>query len=309
MVINGRARDYRISKATEKRILKLAGDHHFAPNPLARGMRLKKTQTLGLIVPYLNWHFSRIAQVLEQTTRESGYQLLVALTDDELETEYALIQNLLARKVDGLIIATMMNHEQFHSYTILNQIPVVLIDRKLEGDKVGWVVSDDRKGTYEVVTLLCDQGVTDIHYLGGVKTISTSIDRLKGFREALRAQGLFEDDSMIQETGYGISDGYEMTRKLIKKNNGFPQAIFTSALTLLEGLLQYIKDHDSGALNQTRIASYDDHPMLDYVPGPILSVRQDADGIAKKSFEIIHQAIEAGKPMDQIMIPPKVVIR
>ena len=87
MVINGRARDYRISKATEKRILKLAGDHHFAPNPLARGMRLKKTQTLGLIVPYLNWHFSRIAQVLEQTTRESGYQLLVALTDDELETE------------------------------------------------------------------------------------------------------------------------------------------------------------------------------------------------------------------------------
>lgn len=67
------------------------------------------------------------------------------MTDDVLETEYALIQNLLARKVDGLIIVTMMNHEQFHSNSIPNQIPVVLIDQKLKGDNIGWVVSDDRK--------------------------------------------------------------------------------------------------------------------------------------------------------------------
>ena len=309
LVINGRAREYRISKSTEKRVLHLAREHNFVPNPLARGMRLKKTQTLGLIVPYLNWHFSQIAQVLEKTARESGYQLLVTMTDDVLETEYALIQNLLARKVDGFIIATMMNHKQFHSNSILNQVPVVLIDRKLKGDNIGWVVSDDRKGTFEVVTHLCDQGVTDIHYLGGIKTISTSVDRLKGFKEALKVHGLLDDNSKIQETGYGISDGYEMARKLFKGNTKFPQAIFTSALTLLEGLLQYFKEHNPDALKKIQIASYDDHPMLDYVPGPIQSVRQNVGEIARKSFGIIHGVLEDGKPMDQILIPPQVIIR
>ena len=67
LVINGRAGDYRISKSTEKRVLNLARDQNFVSNPLARGVRLKGTQTLGLIAPYLNWHFVLIAQVLEKT--------------------------------------------------------------------------------------------------------------------------------------------------------------------------------------------------------------------------------------------------
>lgn len=83
-----------------------------------------------------------------------------------------------------------------------------------------------------MVSHLCDQGVTDIHYLGGIKTISTSIDRLKGFKEALQVHVLLDYNSKIQETGYGIRYGYEMTRKLLKDNTKFPQAIFTSALNI-----------------------------------------------------------------------------
>ena len=91
-------------------------------------------------------------------------------------------------------------------------------------------------------------------------------------------------NSKIQETGYDIRDGYEMTHKLFKENTRFPQAFFTSALTLLEGLFQYCKEHNPEALNKTQIASYDDHPMLDYVPGTIQSVRQNAEEIAIKSL-------------------------
>lgn len=99
-----------------------------------------------------------------------------------------------------------------------------------------------------------------------------------------------------------------MTSKIFQHTKIRPQAIFTSAITLLEGLLLYARD-GSEILKQTRIITYDDHPMLNYLQTPILSVRQNAEEIAKKSFEMMHGILEENREISQILISPKLVLR
>jgi LacI family sucrose operon transcriptional repressor len=309
LVINGKSEEYRISKETQKKIQVLAKEYNFKPNSTARALRLKKSLTIGLIIPYLNRHFGRVAEVLEQTAREAGYQIIIAITDDCLETEYDLINNLAERNIDGLILATMMNRDQYFKNPVIKKMPVMLIDRRLEGDDIGWVVSDDETGTYDLVSTLCKEGIQDIHFIGGIQKLSTSIDRLKGYKKALRDQGIGYDQQKVQQTGYAVKDGYEMTKNIFQKIKQGPQAIFTSAITLLEGLLQYTKEHDSEMLNITRVITYDDHPMLDYLQTPIISVRQNAEEIAKKAFEVMHGILEQNKEFSQELIKPKLILR
>ena len=127
LVINGKSEEYRISKETQKKIQVLAKEYNFKPNSTARALRLKKSLTIGLIIPYLNRHFGRVAEVLEQTAREAGYQIIIAITDDFLETEYDLINNLAERNIDGLILATMMNRDQYFNNPVIKKMPVMLI--------------------------------------------------------------------------------------------------------------------------------------------------------------------------------------
>ena len=76
LVLNGKSSIYRISKETENRILKIAKEHNYKPNSIARALRLNKSLTIGLIIPYLNRHFGRVAEVIEQNARELGLSLI-----------------------------------------------------------------------------------------------------------------------------------------------------------------------------------------------------------------------------------------
>ena len=201
LVLNGKSSIYRISKETENKILKIAKEHNYKPNSIARALRLNKSLTIGLIIPYLNRHFARVAEEIEQNARELGYQIIIAVTQDCLNTEHDLIENLYERNVDGLILATMMNRDQFNDLSSKIKIPIVLVDRRIDGDDIAWVVSDDEQGTYELVSVLCQEGVKDIYFVGGIEKLSTSIDRLNGFKKALLDQGVECNQSKIQQIG------------------------------------------------------------------------------------------------------------
>ena len=101
----------------------------------------------------------------------------------------------------------------------------------------------------------------------------------------------------------------DRTKNIIERFSKTPEAIFTSAITLLEGLLQYTKEHKPDLFSYTRIITYDDHPMLDYLQSPIFSVRQNAEEIAKKSFEIMHGILEKNRSFAQELIKPELILR
>ena len=310
MVINGRGSEYRLSKKTQKKILAIVKEKNFTPNQIARGFRLKKTQTIGLIVPDLtNWFFSGISHEIEVFARKNNHQVLIACSDDDENTELAVIKNLHARRVDGLIIASVMKKEQVTSDIIGLNIPVVYIDRRIESDNVSWVASDNFKGAYDIVNYMCKQGSSEICYIGGLKNISTSKNRLKGYRQALEDNGVDYRPRLVYQKDYTIASGYELAKKLYNYRNKAPESIFTASLTLLQGALKYITEKHGKIPNSMQIGTYDDHPFLDYMSVKICSIRQDTHKISQVATEMIFDALSGKQSVQHKIIKPKMIIR
>ena len=133
-VINGKAEQQRISNATVERVRAVVQAHGFNPNPQAAGLRSRHTRTLGFILPDLeNPSYARIAKLLEQGARARGYQLLIASSDDEADSERQLLQLFRARRCDALFVASCLPPED-DSYREMQSkgLPVIAIDRRLD---------------------------------------------------------------------------------------------------------------------------------------------------------------------------------
>jgi len=310
LVINGKGSSYRISNKTQKKILDIVERERFTPDQYARGFRLKKTQTLGLVVPdFTNWFFSQICYETELFARHHHHQVFIACSDDDEETEIKVVQNLIARKIDGLIVASVMKNDQMTQEISNYKIPVVYIDRRIESDTVSWVTSDNFQGTYELVSYMCSKKLKDICFLGGLKNISTSQHRLQGYRKALEDQGIEYDPAKVFQRDYTREAGFHLAGEMVEKRQGFPQAFLTGSLTLLEGALQYIKKTLGNIPETLHIGTFDDHPFLDFLSVPIPSVRQDTRKISRTALEMISGALSGRSTIQQKIIKPLLIIR
>jgi len=266
LVINEKASSYRISAKTQSKIRKIVELEGFVPNVYARGFRMKKTRTIGLVVPDLtNWFFSQICREIELLARNESYQVFIGSSDDKESTEFEVIQNFVDRKVDGLIVASVMKKDKITKDILKIKIPVIYIDRRIETDRVSWVASDNFKGAFDLVNLLCSRGVSTPYYLGGTPEISTSINRIQGYREALAVNGLEFDSGFVFQDNYTIQAGYRLMAKIFQRDGTLPKAFVAGSFTLLEGALRFIKDQEGGFPRGIQIATYDDHPLLDFL--------------------------------------------
>jgi len=136
-VLNGKAAQRRISPATVERVLAVAEQQGFQLDQQAAGLRRGQSRTLGFIVPDLeNPSYARLAKLLEQRARQRGYQLLIAGTDDEPDTERQLIQVLRSRRCDALIVASCLPADDAGYRKVqATGTPVIALDRALDAER------------------------------------------------------------------------------------------------------------------------------------------------------------------------------
>ncbi|EQB4811376.1 LacI family DNA-binding transcriptional regulator [Escherichia coli] len=106
-VINGKAKQYRVSDKTVEKVMAVVREHNYHPNAVAAGLRAGRTRSIGLVIPDLeNTSYTRIANYLERQARQRGYQLLIACSEDQPDNEMRCIEHLLQRQVDAIIVST-----------------------------------------------------------------------------------------------------------------------------------------------------------------------------------------------------------
>ena len=128
-VLNGKAKKYRISEETQQRVMQAAKEYNYVPNKLARGLKLSRTDTLGLIIPDISNAFADIAQSIEKEARSNGYSLILGDSGEDQVVEKELIRFLLSHKVDGIIIAPVGTDYKQIIQTYNSGMPLVVIDR------------------------------------------------------------------------------------------------------------------------------------------------------------------------------------
>jgi len=128
-VINGKARQYRVSDKTVEKVMAVVREHNYHPNAVAAGLRAGRTRSIGLVIPDLeNTSYTRIANYLERQARQRGYQLLIACSEDQPENEMRCIEHLLQRQVDAIIVSTSLPPEHpFYQRWINDSLPIIAL--------------------------------------------------------------------------------------------------------------------------------------------------------------------------------------
>lgn len=310
LVLNDKAEAHRIGTDTIRKVLDVAKRCAYAPNRHARGLRLKKSGTLGLIVGEIdNWFFSQLEKHLADYARSKDYSIIIASSEDDREKELSLFRDMLSHGADGIIIASSFTDDTAHRSINRQNKPVIYVDRIVTGPDVVCVGSDNKGGSFRLAEHLITTGHRRIAFVGGHKWFSTNRDRLSGFRLAFGKHRVPDVGSVVLESDFSPEFGYKCAEKLLVRETNKPDAIFTASFTLLEGFLRWVKEHGVESIKGIQLATFDDHPLLDFMPFPIHSVRQDCRTIATKAFDHFLAVSKGASVEPQTSVTPELVLR
>src|SRR5580704_3058780 len=183
-----------VSEDTARRVSEAAGRLGYRPNPVARSLRTRRSNTVGVLIPDLNNPlFPPIVRGLEDKLAAAGYVALIGNTDADANRERTLFEQMRARHVDGFVLATATLHDQLLAEAAAAELPVVLMNRLAEDYSFPSVSVDNEQGARMAVTHLARLGHTRIAHIAGPQEASTGISRLRGFRDGMAMHGLAVD--------------------------------------------------------------------------------------------------------------------
>ena len=294
-VINGKAKQYRVSDKTVEKVMAVVRQHNYQPNAVAAGLRAGKTRSIGLVIPDLeNTSYTRIAKYLERQARQQGYQLLIACSEDQPDNEMRCIEHLLQRKIDALIVSTSLPAQHpFYQRCAERQLPVIALDRPLDHCLFSSVVGADRNDAFALASAQRQQPIGQVLFFGALPELSVSFLREQGFRDAWR------DDSRIPQFLY--SDSFDRQNaaqqfSLFLRENPLPTAIFTTSFALLQGVMDACLSVLGELPSSLSIATFGDHELLDFLTCPVLSAGQRHQDIAECVLALVLKSLVDNDP-------------
>ena len=307
-VINGKAAQHRISAKTQEQVMTIVKQYNYKPDQAATALRVGSSRLLGFILPDLeNQSYARLAKLLEAGARKQGFQLIITCSDDDPATEMALAEMLVARRIDALLVASVL--ESHHSFyrELQNKLPIIAIDRALDDDLFASVISEDMQGAMRLTDSLLANQPTSIGLIGAVADLATSQQREQGFRKAIG----YSAPELAPQIRYGDHFSREEGARLCAtwiESNQLPQAILTTSYVLLEGVLDELVKH-SDLLANTRLATFGDNRLLDFLPVRINALPQQFPLIAEKALALTMDAIEQNYKPGIHVVPRLLKIR
>ena len=290
-VINGKAVQRRISAATVERVRAVIDEHGYHPDQQAASLRRGQTRTLGFILPDLeNPSYARLAKLLEQGARARGYQLLIACSDDEPESERQALNLFRARRCDALIVASCLPaDDEAHQQLLAKGVPVIAVDRQLDPQRFCSVVSDDRQACQQLTSSLLQPVPKQIALIGARPELSISQERAAGFREAL--QGFTGEVIVEQGEAFSRDCGRQLMEQLLHQLGHLPDALVTTSYVLLQGVFDALHDFPLRS-RPLRLGTFGDTQLLDFLPLPVNAMAQQHQLIADTALRLALAAIE-----------------
>jgi len=311
-VLGGKAEKYRISKKTAELVLETANKLNYAPNQLARSLRLKKTNTIGLMIPDIsNPFFAKIASFIEREARERGYSVIVSDSEEKTEIEKSSLKVLTSRMIDGIIISPVGESAEHLIEENVRNIPIVTIDRFFPELKLPFVGTDNFKGALEAVNYLIQNGHKRIAFVQGIKSTSVNQERLRGYVEALKSNGIPYNKNLVSGENFGEENGY-VAMKLLLNMNARPTAVFAASNLISLGVLRALKEENISVPDDISIVAFDDQFYSSFLATPMTTVAQPVKEIATIAFRLLMDSIELDAESNEpkkILLPTRLITR
>ena len=289
-VLAGKGKEFRISPTTIHTILQKAEECNYSPNLLAKGLRIERSFSIGLIIPNLsNSYFSNIASIILKEAQLFNYHTIIIDTQDNEANERSAINRLTGHHVDGLIVVPTGQDPEFLE-EISKKIPLILVDRYFPTSFLPFISTDNYQGAFDATELLISQGHTNILCIQGERASSPNQDRIRGYKDALKKSGLGDRHSICGNS-FSIQNGYHETQQALLSDIR-PSAIFTLSNTILLGSIKAIKEAGLVIPDDISIISFDNEIYLDFFAPAITRINQPTDKIGSLAVRNLMQKID-----------------
>jgi len=300
-----------ISTATKKRILKRARELNYRPNWIARSLVSGRTHTIGLVVPDLmSSFFAEVAKGISEKVRPFGYQVVISISEENPQLERQEVDSLLARRVDGLVLASAQPPTCIDLFRAVEEhrVPYVLIDRKIAGLDANYVGVNDQTVGQVATEHLIACGCRSIAHIGGPK-IGTAIGRLEGYRKALAEHGMTPPPAFILRGEYQDSGGYRAMRRLLARKRR-PDGVFCFNDPVAAGAVKAILDAGLEIPRDIAVVGVGNVHYSDQLRVPLSTVDQSSAKVGQNAAELLLHLIEKHtRGTRQILLPAQLIVR
>jgi LacI family transcriptional regulator len=303
----------RVQADTRRRVQAAIAELHYVPNRLARGLIRRKTGTLALLVPDLaNPFFTLIVQAAEDVAWRAGYHVILCDTRAELEREREYVEDMVEFQVEGLLVAPVSDRSRAHLRVLArNNIPYVLIDRSIERFEADLVQGDSVAGARRLVDHLIALGHRRIAMISEALDVSTSRERLHGYREALEAAGIEQRaEYLVQASAVDARSGRDAALRLVDLPEP-PTAIFAVNNIVAVGVVEAARERGMEIPGDLALVCFDDIEHVSRLYPFLTVMAQPAETFGTLATQLLLDRI-AGRVRERrrvVVLPADLIVR
>jgi len=301
-----------VSEETAQRVSEAAERLGYRPNSVARSLRTRRSNTIGVLIPDLNNPlFPPIIRGIEDRLAQHGYVALIGNTDADPGKERLVFDQMRARHVDGFVLATATLNSPILAEAAKAGLPLVLMNRTAQDYPFSSVSVDNEQGIRAAVAHLTALGHTRIGHVAGPQDISTGAARLRGFQEAMASHGLpIGPADIVYATAYTVDEGLRCGRELLAGATDLTALIAANDM-LAVGCYGALDEFELRCPEDMSVIGFNDMPFVDRLHPPLSTVRFPHTQVGTEAARLLVERIENGdgNPVKILFLAPELVVR
>lgn len=293
-VLNGKARQMRISDELAAKVMAVVKKTGYQPHHVAVNLRTGQSKTLGLIVESISGSFfAALARVIETEADRFGYKIVYCSTENNASKGSELIRMLSRQQVDGYLITPAAGMEKDIQQLLAHKRPVVLMDSYFPGLEVPYVLINNYEGVKEGISHLLAKGYKKIGFVTVDMELVQVQQRLKAYKDTLRDHGIPVHNRQVLKLSYNTprDEAIVSIQELIRGNKGMDAIFFSTNYLGILGL-ESIAGLGLTIPGDLAMVCFDDHDIFRLYPPGITVVQQPIEDIAKTAMGLLMQQLD-----------------
>lgn len=308
---------HEISSETKRLVIEYAEQFNYRPNPIALSLKERRSRSIGVVVCEIaNNFFSQAINGIESVAYNRGYHVIISQSHESYEREVVNVEHLASRSVDGLLVSLSAETEQVEHFKSLHEkgFPIVFFDRITEEIETFKVTVDNYKGAYEATQHLINAGFTKIAHVSSAPHLSISIERLNGYKAALKDNNIPFNEAYIKNCNHGGMIFKELEDAVISLVNSEdrPTAIFSAGDRLTVSCLAALNKIGLKIPDDMALVGFSNSPLVELMNPSLTVVKQPAFEMGQTATELLIKLIESKRPItefEKVILQTEIFIR
>jgi len=283
-----------VSAKTRRRVLNAIKELGYSPSAMASGLKTRISKSIGIAVPdTIGDFYGEVIDGIESVATENGYNLIISLNHHIIKEELKAVNFFKAKKVDGAILVTTLDDDDYVRSLIEGGFDIVLLDSAPRGLKVDTVKTDNFRGGYIATEYLLNLGHSAILLIRGLSCLDSSRERFYGYKRALKDKKIEYDSTFILNGDFTIDSGYTTIKKYLDEKGLNFTAVFAANDQMAIGAIKALNDKGIVVPDEVSIVGFDDSYISPYIIPSLTTIKQRKEEMGKVATELLLNRISS----------------